>query len=89
MLTKTPRTLPTLLTFPDTANELSCSVGKVYELVKLGKLEMTKLGPKTSRVTGASVERLVAERAEPDGIFKFEAIQNARRGCQGIDSISD
>jgi hypothetical protein len=34
-------------------------------LIKLRKLDLVKLGPKISRVTGASIGRVVAERTEP------------------------
>jgi hypothetical protein len=60
-----PRELPLLVKIPATAYELSTSVGGVYELVKAKKLDLVKLGPKSSRITGASIMRVAAERAEP------------------------
>ena len=64
--TTAKRKLPLALKIPVTADELSTSVGKVYELIDAGKLDLVKLGPKSSRVTGESIERLLAERAKPD-----------------------
>jgi hypothetical protein len=62
----TKRELPLLVKIPVTARELSCSIGFVYELVGAAKLDLVKLGPKSSRITSASIERLLAERHKPD-----------------------
>jgi predicted DNA-binding transcriptional regulator AlpA len=60
------RELPLLVKIPATAREFSASVSKIYELVNAGKLDLVKLGPKMSRITSESIERLLAERAKPD-----------------------
>ncbi len=57
--------LPLLLTIPDAAFLLSCCPRHVYELEALGLLDLVKLGPKATRVTTASVVRLIAQRAKP------------------------
>ena len=60
------RELPLLVKIPVTAHELSCSVSAVYGLVNAEKLDLVKLGPKSSRITGEAIERLLAERVKPD-----------------------
>ena len=43
---------------------LDISHATVYRLVAKGDLELVKLGTRTSRITSASVERLIAGRRE-------------------------
>jgi hypothetical protein len=57
--------LPLLLTLPDTKKQLRCSISKIYDLVDQGKLDLFKLGPKSSRITSESVARLLASGGEP------------------------
>jgi hypothetical protein len=61
------RELPLLLTLSETGFQLACSERHVYELEALGLLDFCKLGPKATRVTTASVLRLVHQRAKPSG----------------------
>ena len=59
------RSLPLLVKIPDTARELSTSISSIYELVEAGKLDLVKLGPKSSRITGESILRVLAQRDKP------------------------
>lgn len=49
-----------LLTVAETCAFLKIGRTRFYELVKLGKLEMIKLGSRSTRVKAESVERLIA-----------------------------
>jgi hypothetical protein len=57
--------LPLLLTFRETSFQLRCGERHIYGLVEQGLLDLVKLGSKSSRITTASVLRLVRQRAEP------------------------
>lgn len=59
------RKLPSALKIGRTADELDTSISGVYALVNAGKLDLIKMGPKSSRITGESVERLLAQRVKP------------------------
>ena len=54
------------MTVPDTAYELSTSISKVYGMVNAGELDLVKLGLKSSRITGESIMRVLAQRHKPD-----------------------
>lgn len=73
------RRLPLAMKIPDVASELSTSVSKIYELVALGKLDLIKMGLKSSRVTGASVERLLAEHVQPSA--NIQNLKQSRKGA--------
>jgi excisionase family DNA binding protein len=62
-----PPVIPLLLTVAAAAFQLSCSERHIYELEASGSLDFCKLGPKATRVTSASVMRLLAQRARPSG----------------------
>ena len=62
----TARRLPAAMKLGRTADELDTSISGVYALVNAGKLDLIKMGPKSSRITGESVERLLAQRVKPD-----------------------
>lgn len=65
MATEITRSLPLLVKIPDAAHEMSASISKIYELVDTGVLDLVKLGPKTSRITGESIVRVLAQRDKP------------------------
>jgi hypothetical protein len=77
------RVLPLLVKVPATAYELQTSVGGVYELVHAGKLDLVKLGPKSSRITGESIMRLLAQRDKPDS-----NIPNLKQFKEATDPVS-
>jgi predicted DNA-binding transcriptional regulator AlpA len=59
------RILPLLLPIPQTAAELSTSISTVYAMIGDGRLDLVKLGPKTSRITSESIARVLESRGEP------------------------
>ena len=61
--------LPLLLTFKQTSFQLQCGERFIYDLVEQGLLDLVKLGGKSSRITTASVLRLVRQRAKPSDTF--------------------
>jgi excisionase family DNA binding protein len=54
----------------ETSDILSTSRPAIYDLVREGRLEMIKLGPKKSRIMAGSIVRLLDELRgiEPDGV---------------------
>ena len=49
-----------LLRVEGTARLLGVSRKRVYQLIEQGRLESLRLGPRTTRVTRASIERFIA-----------------------------
>ena len=71
----------------DAAFQLSCSERHIYELEASGLLDFCKLGPKATRVTSASVMRLMAQRARPSGhVPGLRQFANAKKrtGIAGV-----
>lgn len=56
-----------LLSVPDAAERIRCSRGHIYNLIAIGKLDRHNIAIKGSkvRVSEESVERYIAETAEP------------------------
>jgi hypothetical protein len=65
MTTEITRKLPLLMKLPDAADELSTSVSSIYGMVEAGLLDLVKLGPKSSRITGESILRVLSQRDKP------------------------
>jgi excisionase family DNA binding protein len=60
------RVLPLLLRIEDAARELSATPRYIYELVHAGLLDLVRIGPKSTRITSASVLRLASEHTKPN-----------------------
>jgi len=61
----TTRVLPLLLRIEDAARELSTPRRHIYELVHAGLLDLVRIGPKSVRITSASVLRLASDHTTP------------------------
>jgi excisionase family DNA binding protein len=62
------RVLPLLLRIEDAARELSATPRYIYELVHAGQLDLVRIGPKSTRITSASVLRLASEHTKPNSL---------------------
>jgi len=65
-----------LITVGDAASLLGISTKRIYQLIETGRLETLKLGPRTTRITRASLDAFLAERIR------------AERRDRGIDIMS-
>ena len=52
---ETPKKIPELYTLAETAKMLKITIKGVYDLVKSGKLEIIKLGTRTSRISADNI----------------------------------
>ena len=52
---ETPEKIPELYTLAETAKMLKITIKGVYDLVKSGKLEIIKLGTRTSRISADNI----------------------------------
>jgi excisionase family DNA binding protein len=62
--------LPTadrLVKIADAARRLSCSPSKVRQLAAAGELDLVPLGPRSHRVTEASLDALIERRRRSPG----------------------
>ena len=56
-----PEKIPELFTLAETAQILKLTVKGVYDLVKAGKLDLIKLGGRTSRISGDDLRKLLRQ----------------------------
>ena len=63
--TETPTEIPRLYTLQETAKILKVTVKSVYDFIKEGKLELIKLGGRTSRISGDDIHRLIQRSRIP------------------------
>jgi excisionase family DNA binding protein len=54
-----------LLTVPEACRMLRCSRATLYKLRNAGRIDMLKLGHRTTRVTKQSIDRLMHEQSRP------------------------
>lgn len=71
---KQPEKIPELFTLQETAKMLKVTVKAVYNFIKGGKLELIKLGGRTSRISGDDILRLIQSSRVPHE--KFEKTQS-------------
>ena len=62
---KPPERIPELYTLQETAKMLKVTVKSVYDFIKEGKLELIKLGGRTSRISGDDILRLIQSSRIP------------------------
>ena len=56
--------VPLLATVSNSARLLDVNRRTIYKLVAAGKLELVKIGPRSSRITGASLLRLAGVKED-------------------------